>query len=590
MLTSDGHSPKRAILYARVSTDEQARSGYSLAQQIEALREYAAREDYEVLEKVTDPGQSGASLERPGMDKVRDLVAAGGVSVVLAQDRDRFAREPAYHYLLRREFEEHGCELRALNDPGDDTPEGELTDSILDQLAKYQRAKTAEQSRRGKRRMASEGKIVASPSPVYGFRYTQDRKGYEVDEAKMRVARRIIGEVAEGRTLRSIKRGLDSDGIPTPGGGRFWSHAYLKQLIAHDVYRPHTYEEVKGLVKPDVAARLDPNKRYGIWWFGQKCHHQGQKSENSPEGRTYHKTKKSIWLDREKWIAVPVPDSGIPRETIDAARQRVKNNRPAAKTGARFWELSGGIWRCGSCGRAMSGTRVGSEGRRRFYYRCPNHAVSGSEACPNNKTHRAEKVEAEAWEKVSSLLKEPERLRVGVARMLEARRRGNPESKMRLWAKRLADVDAKRSRYQDMAAEGLIDFDELRAKLDALETDRKTAARELEAARSHAEQLASLKLETEALIEVYSHRAREGLDLYTPQDRHDAYRALGLKATAYPDGTVEYALYSGPICSNLKTLRGHRTRPRGGSRHRPQDRTNRRAGYKDRQPLDRRVR
>ena len=120
MHSTNGHGLKRsvlwAILYARVSTDEQARFGYSLAQQLEALRAYAAREGYEVLEEVQDPGQSGASLERPGMDRVRDLVAAGGVSVVLAQDRDRIAREPAYHYLLRREFEEHGTKIRALND------------------------------------------------------------------------------------------------------------------------------------------------------------------------------------------------------------------------------------------------------------------------------------------------------------------------------------------------------------------------------------------------------------------------------------------------------------------------------------------
>jgi site-specific DNA recombinase len=66
MLSTNGHGLKRAviwvILYARVSTDEQARSGYSLAQQIEALRAYAAREGYEVLEEVVDAGQSGASL------------------------------------------------------------------------------------------------------------------------------------------------------------------------------------------------------------------------------------------------------------------------------------------------------------------------------------------------------------------------------------------------------------------------------------------------------------------------------------------------------------------------------------------------
>src|ERR671932_37344 len=138
----NGYGPKRAILYARVSTDEQARSGYSLAQQLEALREYAVREGYEFIEEVTDPGQSGASLERPGMDRVRGLVAAGDVSVVLAQERDRFARELAYHYLLRREFEEHGCSLRALTDRGDDSPEGELMDGLFDQFAKFERAKT----------------------------------------------------------------------------------------------------------------------------------------------------------------------------------------------------------------------------------------------------------------------------------------------------------------------------------------------------------------------------------------------------------------------------------------------------------------
>src|ERR687898_519119 len=187
MPSTNGPGPKRAILYARVSTDEQARSGYSLAQQLEALRAYAAREGYEVLEEVVDPGQSGASLERPGMDRVRDLVAAGGVSVVLAQDRDRFAREPAYHYLLRQEFEEYGTKIRALNDRGDDSPEGDLTDAILDQLAKYERAKTAERSRRGKLRKAREGKVIANNGVDYGFKYNDSRDSYEVDAQTMPV-------------------------------------------------------------------------------------------------------------------------------------------------------------------------------------------------------------------------------------------------------------------------------------------------------------------------------------------------------------------------------------------------------------------
>jgi hypothetical protein len=71
--------------------------------------------------------------------------------------------------------------------------------------------------------------------------------------------------------------------------------------------------------------------------------------------------------------------------------------------------------------------------------------------------------------------------------------------------------------------------------------------------RDKAERFASLKLETEALIEDYSSKARAGLDLYTPQDRFDAYKALGLQVIAHPDGTTE--LTGGPLRSNLETRR-----------------------------------
>src|SRR5215217_6851298 len=275
MPSINDHGPKRsvlwAILYARVSTDEQARSGYSLAQQFEALREYAAREGYEVLEEVQDSGQSGVSLERPGMDRVRDLVAAGGVSVVLAQDRDRIAREPAYHYLLRREFEEHGTKLRALNDRGDDSPEGELTDGILDQLAKYERAKIVERSRRGKLRKAREGKVIATYRPTHGFRMNAARDGYEVDEEKMAVVRRAFRMIgAEGAGIYSVHKTLEREGVPAPDGGKYWDKRAIRRWIVDDAYKPHTYEEVAELVRPEVAARLDPEQSYGIWWFNRR--------------------------------------------------------------------------------------------------------------------------------------------------------------------------------------------------------------------------------------------------------------------------------------------------------------------------------
>jgi site-specific DNA recombinase len=249
MPSTNGHTPKRAILYARVYRRAGEERLLSLAQQIEALRSYATCEGYEVLEEIQDLGQSGASLERPGMDRVRDLVAAGGVSVVLAQDRDRFAREPAYHYLLRREFEEHGCKIRALNDRGDESPEGELTDGILDQLAKFERAKTVERTRKGKLRKAREGKIVAPRHiPTYGFRYNQFRDSYLVDEQQMTVVRRVFRMIgAEARAIHEVKRTLEREGMPSPTGLRHWDRTTMRNMIRDDVYKPHTFEERRRL-------------------------------------------------------------------------------------------------------------------------------------------------------------------------------------------------------------------------------------------------------------------------------------------------------------------------------------------------------
>src|SRR5215216_5728807 len=258
MPSTNGHGPKRAILYARVSTDEQARSGYSLAQQIEALRAYAAREGYKVLEEVTDAGQSGASLERPGMDRVRDLVAAGGISMVLAQDRDRFAREPAYHYLLRREFEEHGTKIRALNDRGDDSPEGELTDGILDQLGKYERAKIAERTRRGMLRRVREGNPNVTGQSKYGFRYSENKDALLVHEPEMRIVERIFRMAAENLGLNAIQGHLHAAGVPTATGKPVWDLQMIRRVIASDMYRRHSFEEISELVAPEVAARLDP--------------------------------------------------------------------------------------------------------------------------------------------------------------------------------------------------------------------------------------------------------------------------------------------------------------------------------------------
>jgi site-specific DNA recombinase len=553
----NGQGPKQAILYARVSTDEQARSGYSLAQQIEALRDYAAREGYEVLEEITDPGQSGASLERPGMDCVRDLVAAGGVSVVLAQDRDRFAREPAYHYLLRREFEEHGTKIRALNDRGDDSPEGELTDGILDQLAKFERAKIAERTRRGKIRKTREGKVMAGHRVKYGFRLNAARDGLLVDEQKMRIVRRIFRMVgAEGHTLSAVYRAFERERIPTPAGGKRWDRTFFRLAILDDAYRPHTHDEVAERVAPEVAARLDRDGLYGLWTYNRVHTRTRQVSEPTNDGgRRYRRQVRTRERPAEDRLHVPVPYSGVPRELVDAAREAIKDNRRPSNSGLRFWQLSGGIMRCGVCGMGMEthSVRARSDDYYYHYYHCRNHHKRGDAACAHKRSHRAADVEGAVWGLVAGLLRDPERLRVGLDAVIEAERtggRGDPEREARSWLDRLAELDRKRARFQDMAAEGLIRFEELGAKLRETDEARRSAQRELAEVEGRRGRIEQLELDRDAIMEHYAGLVPEALDDLTGGERHQIYRMIRLRVTIRPDGDLDVeGVLREPVCT-----------------------------------------
>jgi hypothetical protein len=185
---------------------------------------------------------------------------------------------------------------------------------------------------------------------------------------------------------------------------------------------------------------------------------------------------------------------------------------------------------------------TGNKGRRRPYYRCHHRARNGPGTCPNAKHHRAERIEAEVWHEISSLLKNPERLRAGIERFIEEKRaalQDAPTHGLRYWHAELEKIERRRDGHLDQQAEGLISMAELKGKLADLEERREVVKRELGKLAHHHEHMAELERDAEALLERYTFEAREGLDLYTPEDRHHAYRALGIKVISYPDGTVE---------------------------------------------------
>jgi hypothetical protein len=135
---------------------------------------------------------------------------------------------------------------------------------------------------------------------------------------------------------------LNEEGEPGPTGGR-WNTRTVRWFVLDDVYKLHTPEEVAKLVSPEVAALLDRDRRYGIWWFNRERWRRTKISEPSStgEGCVYRWKVISTPRPREEWVAVPVPDSGIPRETVEAARHVVAKNVACSSNGDRCWELSG---------------------------------------------------------------------------------------------------------------------------------------------------------------------------------------------------------------------------------------------------------
>lgn len=143
--------------------------------------------------------------------------------------------------------------------------------------------------------------------------------------------------------------------------------------------------------------------------------------------------------------------------------------------------------------------------------------------------------------------------------MIEEEREGlgdDPKREAKAWLDKLAETDRKRSAFQDMAAEGLITFDELRAKLVELAETRETAEKELEALQHRRERIEGLQRDRDALLESYAGIVAKELDELTSEERHRIYRMLRMQIVAHADETLEVSgAFSGSfkVCSSEPT-------------------------------------
>lgn len=524
----------RAVLYIRVSTDEQAESGYSIPEQRRELSEHARCEGWQVVDEAVDDGFSGAVLSRPGLDRVRELAEAGDIDVVLAKKRNRFFRDRFLRMGFERQLAEYNVTLMALDDAGH-----RFADAVMDEFSDWFKEEVRQNTIAGRLQKAREGKLIACHTPIYGFEYTEDHNAFTPVAEHMAVVERIIRSIASGKTLHSAKRELEAENIPTPSGGSIWGAKTIREIVKEDAYRPYTYSELAPLLEEAGATpEISEDLEYGIVWYPRR---KVTTLEPDPR-RGYKRPQQTAYYEQSEQVPIPVVASGIPQETVDRARQMIKDNRPSRSLHHREYELSG-IIRCSECGCVMATNRKVANGREYFYYRCANYQRNGLQACEMNAGFPAEVTEHKVLSAVLDAVKDKDELIRKANEDFEAKkarlmRAGGTDA--RGWLTRLSQIENQRANYQRAFGEGVLSLDDLKARTSELDNERERIETVLEEYESREERLQGLESTRDRTVELIERGAWAELGITSAEARRERYRRIGLSAQAWIDGRDKF--------------------------------------------------
>jgi len=177
-------------IYTRVSTDNQAEKEYNSCEaQEEKIKAYIRSQENLKLYKVyTDPGFSGASLERPALRKMLDDIIDGKIDCVLTYKIDRLTRSPKDFYTLIELFDKHGVAFISVTENFDtSSPSGRLLRNIMLTFAQFEREMTAERTRDKLAQRAEKGMWNGGIVP-YGYKNVD--KKLAINEKRGRVCKR----------------------------------------------------------------------------------------------------------------------------------------------------------------------------------------------------------------------------------------------------------------------------------------------------------------------------------------------------------------------------------------------------------------
>jgi len=455
---------KIAAIYARVSSDRQ-KEEQTIGSQTSALRAYATEHEYVVPDGCVfeDEGWSGATLVRPGLERLRDLAAQGHMEVVLVYSPDRLSRKYAYQVLVLEEFARHGVDVVFLQGPRADTPEDVLLLQFQGMIAEYEKAQISERTRRGKRHRAQAGFVNALTGAPFGYRYVRKAEGtparYEVVEAEAVVVREVFRRYTEeSESLGALARWLTIAGIRTRTGKPRWNKSSVWDMLRNPAYRGTAcFQKTHRAERQRVNRRL--RQRGGI-----------------PTRPVCSRPR-----PREEWIEIPVPALVAPTQ-FALAQERFEQNRQFAARHTKEPSLLQGLLICQLCGYALYRYSTRTTRQRLTYYRCTGtdaYRFPEGRRCANRPV-RQDAIEALVWEQVIQLLSNPALVRTEIDRRLMELRTDHVDDVQRdVATKELARIRAGITRLIEAYQEQLISLDELRTRMPSLRQRETTVQAQL---------------------------------------------------------------------------------------------------------------
>ena len=479
---------KTAAIYARVSSDRQ-REEQTIASQRAALQEYVQKHDYLVPPQwiFEDDGYSAGTLARPGLERLRDLVAEGQVETVLVYHPDRFSRNYAYQVLLVEEFSRHGVQTVFLKSVHGDTPEERLMVQFQGMIAEYERAQIAERTRRGKRYRAKAGCVNVLCGAPYGYRYVRKTESsdahYIVVEAEAEVVREIFQLYTRQLcSIGAIARQLNERKVPTRFGKSRWERSTVWGML-----RNPAYEGKACFGKTERAPRKRITKPLRA------------------KGGFSRRPSSNQERKREDWIEVPVP-ALVDAATFAMAQERLEENKRLSARRTKLPTLLQGLLVCGQCGYGLYRTSTKTTKRQVQYYRCLGsdgyrHLRGPVCSC---KPIRQDYLDELIWKEVVQLLRCPELLRNELKRRVQENLGSDPaqqrKERLERERKRVAtQVDKLLDAYQ----EDLVGLAELRRRMPELRRRQGALENELQSVTLQAienSRLIELKTSMEAFL------------------------------------------------------------------------------------------